>query len=524
MPRLERIIDNFDPEKVNERFRLCLVTMSSPDFPIGILYQGTKLIYEIPKGIRENMMRMYGGLDQQEFDTETSDTEKQMIFNLSFFHAVVLERIQFGSIGWNIPYEFNPSDLAISRKHLKTFLAERRDAIPFEALTYVIGELNYGGRVTDRWDRRLFLSLLQKFFSQTTLRKNFSFSKSYPTPEVTATLKEIDEVLSTWPLVIEGEDVGLGKNASTITARNDALRIFNSLIEIQPTLVAASGSISEDQFALNLVESLIGQMPREFNVHDFERKYDLTDTINTVLHHEIILYNKLIKFVGNSLATLQRGLKGLIVIDDRLDLLNRRLLANKIPEIWIEHSFPSILTLRAYFDDINQRVAFLDNWCRNGRPAVFRLGAFFHPEEFLTAVLQVYARKYTVAFDSLRWITTPLQSGSPGQIEKPPEEGIYVEGPFLEGAKWDFNAKSLTECGQTELISNLPLLHLLPTEKTDVYNMDKTYECPMYRTQNRGSGAMGLPNYIMSIFILSSSIPPDHWIQRSVATFITVQT
>jgi hypothetical protein len=498
--------------------------MSSPDFPIGILYQGTKLIYEIPKGIRENMMRMYGGLDEQEFDSETSDIEKQMIFNLSFFHAVVLERIQFGSIGWNIPYEFNPSDLAISRKHLKTFLAESGGTIPFEALTYVIGELNYGGRVTDRWDRRLLLSLLQKFFSETTLRRDFSFGASYPTPAVTMNLHQIDELLSTWPLVTEGEDVGLSQNASTITARNDALRIFNSLIEIQPTLVAASGSISEDQFALNLVESLISQVPKTFNVHEFERKYDLTDTINTVLHHEIILYNKLITFVANSLATLQRGLKGLIVIDDRLEVLTKRLLANKIPEIWIEHSFPSILTLRAYFDDLNQRVAFLDNWCRQGRPNVFRLGAFFHPEEFLTAVLQVYARKYTVAFDSLRWITTPLEFASASGIEKAPEEGIYVEGPFLEGAKWDFNLRSLAECAQTELMSNLPLLHLLPTEKADVYNMDETYECPMYRTQNRGSGAMGLPNYIMSVFIPSKPTPPNHWIQRSVATFITVQT
>jgi hypothetical protein len=49
--------------------------------------------------------------------------------------------LQFGSIGWNIPYEFNPSHFAISRKHLKIFLGESTDGeVPFEALTYVIGE------------------------------------------------------------------------------------------------------------------------------------------------------------------------------------------------------------------------------------------------------------------------------------------------------------------------------------------------------------------------------------------------
>ena len=521
MPKLEHIIDNFDPKKINSRFRLCLVTMSSDQFPIGILYQGTKLIYEIPKGIRENILRIYSGFNTDEYNDEMSVDEKQLTFHLAFFHAVVLERIHFGSIGWNIPYEFNPSDFAISRKHLKAFLNESLNGdIPFEALTYVIGELNYGGRVTDRWDRRLLLSLLSRFFSEKINSKAFTFGAHYPRPDWDGTLEDVETVVSGWPVVTEGEDVGLSKNASTITARNDAMNIFNSLVEIQPTLVAASGAVSEDQFALNLVESLIGQIPKPFNVHTFLKKFDINDTINTVLHHEILLFNNLLGVITSSLEKLQKGLKGLIVVDEGLDLLNRRLLANRIPEIWLEASYPSILTLRAYLDDLNMRVAFLDEWVRNERPIIFKLGAFYHPEEFLTAVLQVYARKHRVSFDSLSW-TTGLVLDS--NVTKAPEDGIYIEGVYIEGAKWDIKLKSLVECGQTELISTLPMMHLLPTERKNVYDMRKTYECPLYRTQNRGSGALGLPNYIMSIYLPSIRQPPDHWIQKSVAVFITVQ-
>lgn len=63
---------------------------------------------------------------------------------------------------------------------------DQYEEVPLEALTYLTGECNYGGRVTDDRDRRLIISILSIFYCEEVVYQDtyqFSPSGNYYSPK-----------------------------------------------------------------------------------------------------------------------------------------------------------------------------------------------------------------------------------------------------------------------------------------------------------------------------------------------------
>lgn len=177
--------------------------------------------------------------------------------------------------------------------------------------------------------------------------------------------------------------------------------------------------------------------------------------------------------------------------------------------------------MRGYFSDLLERLQFFRNWYEEGQPIVFWLSAFYFPQSFLTGALQTAARKKRVPVDCLYHHCKVMSPQKVGSLESAPEEGVYVRGLFLVGARWDGDQESLAEQRPKILWEEMPVLWLNPSviQTNKPVETKATYKCPLYRTSER-HGVLSTTghstNFIMPLE-LPTDFPPSHWVKRGVA-------
>jgi dynein heavy chain len=87
-----------------------------------------------------------------------------------------------------------------------------------------------------------------------------------------------------------------------------------------------------------------------------------------------------------------------------------------------------LAVLSDWYVDLILRIEQLQKWQETlNMPASIWLGGFFNPMAYVTAVMQVTARKKMWALDNVT-ISTAVMTFQPEGAEKQPEDGAFVHG------------------------------------------------------------------------------------------------
>jgi dynein heavy chain len=394
LPTLEKIVDdNSTNPSTHKDFRLWLTSYPSANFPTSVLQIGVKMTNEPPKGIKANVLKSYVSdpiSDEKFFNGCKKPAEwEKLLFGLCMFHAIVQERRNFGPLGWNIPYEFNDSDLRISVRQLQMFLDEYQE-IPFKALVYLTGECNYGGRVTDDWDRRTLLALLTNVYTPAIVEEptyKFSPSGIYYAPPKGKYESYLDYIRSL-PLNQTPEIFGIHDNGDIARQLSETKQLFDSVIKAQGNSISASGGKSSDEILGDVSTDILNRVAKPFAIDVAMKKYPVNynESMNTVLIQEMIRFNRLIGIILSSLNNVQKAIKGLVVMSAELEEVCKSILVGRVPAMWASKSYPSLKPLGSYVNDLVQRLAFFQRWYESGSPNVFWMSGFFFTQSFITGI------------------------------------------------------------------------------------------------------------------------------------------
>ena len=524
MPVLEKVIDNYVEAETppHPNFRLWLSSSPNPYFPIAVLQRGVKMTTEPPSGLRANMLKLYNTVSDEQFGRcGMAFKYKKLLFALAWFHAILLERRKFKSLGFNIPYEFNESDFAICHDLIIVFLDEYPDRTPIEAMRYLIAEANYGGRVTDGLDRRLVNVYITQFICDDAIGM-----EEYPLSELDAyavppdgDLESYKDAIKLFPQNDHPAAFGQHPNADISSQIDDTNVLLNTIISLQPKVIK-EGEATPEEKIMEQASKMAEQVPPLFNMRETKMTMDARsdpDPLKTVLYQECDRYNMLLGKLHRELKDITLAVQGLVIVTPELEMTMDALLDFKVPTAWA-FAYPSLKPLASWFRDLGKRVGTFSSWIGTSMPKVFWIPAFTYPSGYNTALLQTSARKNGIPIDTLNW-EFPILNQEPEAIAQAAKEGSYVNGLFLEGARWDIDGNCLSQPLPMELFSAMPVIHFKPVESKKKSSKG-IYSCPIYLYPFR-SGSRERPSFVISADVKSGNQASDFWVKRGVAMVLS---
>jgi dynein heavy chain len=538
-PIINKLRGGMDPN-----FRLFITALPHPEFPLGLLQMCTKVTNDPPAGLRAGLLRSYTPgvmVDQDRLERVDTAQWRQLIFALCFLHSVVQERRKFGPLGWCIPYEYNNGDLQSCMLFLEKHLYNGE--ISWGTFQYMVSDVQYGGKITDSLDVRLFRTYTKEWLNERTCEEGYEYNPNAPilkipfqyTVQAFTEHGDFRKYIEQFPENDSPEIFGLHPNADLTFRVKEATALFKTLGETQPKGGVGDGGFSREDVVYEKAAELLSRLPEDYDEDDYKTKIrklgGMTIPMNIFLFQEIQRLQAVIAKVRFTLSQLQLAIKGEVVMTAELQETLDSMFDARVPHYW-ENTLSGdefswrLPTLGLWFSSLLNRDNQYRTWLNNGRPNSFWLTGFFNPNGCLTAMKQEVTRKHKAekwALNDVVYHTEVTNFADSYQIKAPPDEGIYVHGLSLEGCAWSRQEGCLVESQPKELYSQLPVLYVTGNimkaeekSKKERFGAVGAYECPVYKYNARMD-----KNLIFSADLKCDvEKPPSHWTLRGAALLL----
>ncbi|XP_078791125.1 dynein axonemal heavy chain 10 isoform X3 [Oryzias latipes] len=521
---LEKALEKITNPNIN--FRMWITTNAIDDFPIGILQKSQKVVAEPPEDIKLNMKATYSKISQQTLSSCQHPAFCSLVYVLAFFHAVVQERSKYGKTGWSVPCNFNDSDFSASLEVLSTYLTkchEQGDSfIPWESLQYLIGEVVYGGRAIDSFDRRILKVYMDEYFGDFLFSpfQHFHFFRNkdvgYKIPPPGRKHVYTDEI-EKMPLITTPEVAGLPSTVEIGYYTQAVEEMWTHLRVLQPETGQVGRGIGGDEHISHIAQDIQKQLPELFDINlvGEELGTDLSPT-SVVLLQELRRFNKLVLCMQQSVVELLRALTGEVGMSKESDDLAHAFCNDLVPAMWKRLAPETLKSLDDWMSHLRRRYEQYSNWVREGEPKVMWLSGLHVPESYLAAVVQAACRKKGWPLDQSTFHTEVTRYRTEDDIDDRLKQGCYLSGLFLEGADWDMENGCLARSKPKVLVVELPILKVIPVQKNSL-RLRNTLRTPVYTTSlRRNASGAGLV-FEADLF---TTMHTSHWVLSGVCLYL----
>lgn len=235
---LEKWLNDVDLHEDFKLFMSC--SLNSQNIPNGLIQLSSVVTIEELPSFQVNLFETFQSVSKD----EVSSFQGYVYFLLSFYNAIIQERLKYVPLAFSNTYDINDSEFEAS-KFMLLPIFEKFDgsdvaSFPWSEVAYRIGKVIFGGKMNNKTDADYCFELARYLFSPCSTKPDFNLVKNPITDQLGLVLqspkdkspKGLQEFISTLPIAIPLAYVGLDEAVVGEIQDREATQVIDKVLLI----------------------------------------------------------------------------------------------------------------------------------------------------------------------------------------------------------------------------------------------------------------------------------------------------